>query len=315
MISHSYNKPPCLYPGDTIGFISPASSPDDLTRIEKAQNYFAQKGFAVKLGDYLGQYFGYLAGSDDMRLSDLHKMYNDDEVKAIFCLRGGYGSGRLLNRIDYSLIRRHPKIFVGYSDITSLHNAFQKKANQITFAGPMPAVDFSGQIAPYTEKVFWEMVTKIEPGYEIPVPEGWKTETLKAGTVDGPLLGGNLATLVALLGSDYLPDFAGSILYIEDVSEQPYRIDRMLNQLKLSGILDKVNGIILGQITDSDSNTPSRSFTMEQVFDQYFGKLRKPILWNFPHGHIKDIATMPHGAHIELNAGKGKITLLESPVR
>ena len=154
-----YTKPKRIKKGDLIGIISPASAPDDLSRINSGVRYLEKNGFNVIVGSNVGKNHGYLAGSDDDRISDLHSMFKNKNVKAVLCVRGGYGSPRLLDKIDYSLIKRNPKIFVGYSDITVLQMAFLQKANLVTFAGPMLAVDFYNEVSPFTEEFFWRMIT------------------------------------------------------------------------------------------------------------------------------------------------------------
>ena len=174
---------------------------------------------------------GYLAGSTEDRLEDLHTMFKDKDVKAIFCVRGGYGSTRMLDNIDYNLIIRNPKIFVGYSDISALQLSFFHKTGLVTFAGPMVSIDFSGEVSKYTEEFFWRIITSNKSYGKIELPDGEKISVLKKGTVKGRILGGNLALISSLVGTDFLPEMKDRILFIEEVGELPYRIDRMLNQL------------------------------------------------------------------------------------
>ena len=228
-------KPKKLNKKDVIGIISPASSPDELSRIQSGVKYLESLGYRVKVGTNVGKNHGYLAGTDQERVDDIHSMFKDKNVKAIFTLRGGYGAFRLLDKIDYRVVKNNPKIFVGYSEITSLQMAFFEKAGLITFAGPMVAVDFYDEVSPYTNELFWATITSNKKLGKIKYPENQKMPHLQKGSVSGRLIGGNLAVFAALLGTDYFPNLTGKILMVEDIGELPYRVDRMLNQLRLSG--------------------------------------------------------------------------------
>ena len=248
-----------LKKGDVIGVISPASSPDDLFRINKGVSYLESLGYNVKTGKNVGHYHGYLAGTDEERLNDLHAMFADKSVKAIICVRGGYGSPRLLDKIDFKVIARNPKIFVGYSDITALQMAFLAKTGLLTFAGPMLAVDFYNSVSPYTEEMFWALVTSNKKFGKIKLPEHEKTFSIVKGSAKGRITGGNLATLVSLTGTKYFPDMKSKLLLLEEVSEPPYKIDRMLNQLKLTGVFNMISGLILGAFTDCFESDPEKT--------------------------------------------------------
>ena len=235
-------KPKKLNKGDFIGIISPASSADDITKVEEGVRYLEKIGYRVEVGKNVGQYHGYLAGEDNLRLKDLHYMFNKKEVKAIICIRGGYGSPRLLDKIDYKIIKNNPKIFVGYSDITALNMAFFNKTGLITFTGPMVSVDFNDEISKYTEENFWRILTSNKKIGRIELPEEDKLFQLSKGSESGRIIGGNLALIASLLGTNYFPDMKDKILFLEDVGELPFRIDRMLNQLRLSGVFSKIKG-------------------------------------------------------------------------
>jgi len=306
-------KPKSLKTGDLVGIISPASSPEDLTRIEKGVTYFEKLGYNVVVGKNVGKYRGYLAGSDDERVEDLHEMFENEQVRAILCLRGGYGTPRLLNKIDYNLIEKNPKILVGYSDITALQLAFFQKAHLVTFAGPMVAVDFHGEINRYTEENFWRALTSTKKLDKVTLPENEMFETFRKGKCEGEILGGNLSLITSLIGTSYFPKMKNRILFLEEVEEKPYRVDRMLNQLALTGVLQKVEGILLGEFTDCEE-TKNRSLALEEVFNDYFGKLKIPVIKNFPHGHRKANFTLPFGVKTKLNADKSYIEFLEAAV-
>jgi muramoyltetrapeptide carboxypeptidase len=309
-------KPHKLNKGDLIGIISPASTPEDSTKIEKGVKYLESLGYHVEVGAHVGQNIGYLAGSDDQRVSDLHYMFGKKEIKAIICIRGGYGSPRLLDKIDYNLIKKNPKIFVGYSDITALQLAFYKKTGLVTFAGPMVAVDFGDEISKFTEDMFWSVITSNKKIGKIKNPDSEKFFVLRHGKAQAELLGGNLSMLISLLGTDYFPSFQGKILMLEEISERPYRIDRMLNQLRLTGMLDEIKAVILGRFVDCyETDLQKKSLSLNEVIDDYFSKLKKPVIYNFKHGHTADNITVVFGIRYKINSEDSSIEMIESAVQ
>jgi len=222
----------------------------------------------------------------------------------------------LLDKIDYRIIRNNPKIFVGYSEITSLQMAFLEKANLITFAGPMVAVDFYDEVSPYTSEHFWATITSNKKLGKLKYPENQKLPYLQKGIASGRLIGGNLAVFAALLGTEYFPNPTGKILMIEDVGELPYRVDRMFNQLRLSGTLKKVKGLILGRFVDCHEHDPNKkTLTLGEVISDYVGALKIPSIYTFPHGHIKDFVTIPFGLKVNINATKGSVEFMEGAVK
>jgi muramoyltetrapeptide carboxypeptidase len=308
-------KPAALKKGDVISFISPSSKPFDMERIPKAASYFEKLGYQVLVGKNVGKESGYLAGTDKERADDIRQAFSNKQIKAVFCVRGGYGAPRLLRDLPYDKFSGHGKIFSGYSDITSLQMAFYTQAKLITFAGPMPAVDFHSEIDPVTEASFFRAITSSEKNLDIlgEFPDH-EAEFVGKGTAEGRLIGGNLALLTALAGSKYLPDFKDKILFIEDVGEKPYRIDRMLNQFELMGELKKLKAIILGQFTDCAEEPDKPTLTLEEVFERYIYKLKIPVIRNFPHGHIKRNLTLPVGAKVKIDFVKKKFFTLEKVV-
>lgn len=309
-------KPKKLKHGEVIGIISPASSPDDLTRINRGVTYLEKLGYRVEVGKNVGLKEGYLAGSDKQRLDDLHDMFRNKNVRAIFSVRGGYGSGRLLDKIDYNLIKKNPKIFVGYSDINALQSAFFTKTGLISFAGPMVAVDFHDEVSPFTEEIFWRTITSDKKIGKLHNPRNEKFFTLNKGRGVGRIIGGNLSLLTSLMGTEYFPKMKDAILLLEDISEAPYRVDRMLNQLRLAKLFKQIKGVILGHFVDCVENDPSKaSFTLNEVIIQYFpSQLKIPVLYNVKHGHIKDNITIPYGVKCTLNASLGFIEIMENAV-
>ncbi len=308
-------KPHMLKKGDLIGVITPASIPDDISRIEKGVRYLESLGYRVEVGKNVGKVRGYLAGTDEERLEDLHYMFNKKDVKAIICARGGYGTPRLLDKIDYSLIKKNPKIFVGYSDITALQMAFLKKCGLVTFAGPMVAVDFwKEEVSKFTEEQFWRMITSDKPFGKLANPDNERFFVLNKGNAEGKIIGGNLALITALMGTDYLPSFENNILMLEDIGEPPYRVDRMLNQIKLAKGLEQASAIVLGRFVDCYDSDGAKSLTLNEVIADYFSKINKPVIYNFKHGHISDNITVPFGLNCSLNTEKNILEITESAV-
>jgi muramoyltetrapeptide carboxypeptidase len=309
-------KPKKLNKMDVIGLISPASSPDEFLRVEKAVKYLESQGYRVKVGSNVGKNHGYLAGSDKERVNDLNSMFKDKNVKAIFTLRGGYGAFRLLDKIDYRIIKNNPKIFVGYSEITALQMAFFEKTGLITFAGPMAAVDLYEDISPYTEQHFWETITSNKKIGRLKFPGEQKLPYLQKGLAVGRIIGGNLAVFAALVGTEYFPNLTGKILLLEDIGELPYRVDRMLNQLRLAGTFKKSKGIILGRFVDCNEIDPAKkTLSLGEVIQQYIGTLKIPSIYTFPHGHIKDFLTVPFGLRVNMNATRGFVEFAEAAVK
>ena len=308
-------KPKKLLKNDIIGIISPASSPNELESIQKGVKYLEGLGYKVKVGKNVGKKHGYLAGTDEERLDDLHEMFADKQVSAIFSVRGGYGSGRLLNRIDYSLIKKNPKIFVGYSDITVMQMAFFQKTGLVTFAGPMVATDFSDNVNEYAEENFWKILTSTKKIGKLHNPRDEKFYILNSGRGEGKILGGNLALLNSILGTQYFPKLKDSILLLEDIGEEPYRVDRLFNQLLLANVFNDVNGIILGRFVDCYEKDKSKDkIKLNEVIEHYFSKLKIPVVYNFSHGHIKENLTIPFGVNCKLNASRRFVEIPESAV-
>lgn len=308
-------KPAKLKKNDLIGVIAPASSPSDLTKIDKGVKYLESIGYRVEVGKNVGKTLGYLSGTDEERLDDLHTMFANKKIKAIICVRGGYGSPRLIEKINYNLIKNNPKIFVGYSDITALQLAFLRKSNLVTFAGPMVAVDFNGEIDSYTEENFWCQLTSAKIIGKVNLPEKKEIRSVIKGKASGQLVGGNLSLLTSLLGSEYFPKINKRILIIEEIEEAPYRIDRMLNQLKISNVFSGISGLILGKFVDCEEKDSSKpTLTLAEVFDHYLRSLDIPTISDFPFGHIKSFFTIPYGINVKINSSKSYIEFLESAV-
>jgi muramoyltetrapeptide carboxypeptidase len=307
--------PARLKKGDLIGVISPASPVSDPSKIQRGVAYLERNGYRVLEGESVGKTCGYLAGTDAERAKDINKMFSDKRVKAIVCIRGGYGTPRLLPLLNYKLLSRNPKILVGFSDITALQLAIWKKCHLMTFHGPMLGVDFADQIDPYTEELFWRMVTSTKKIGKVPVPDEAGHTVLYRGSSSGRLLGGNLSLIASLMGTSFQPDFAGALLFIEDIGEEPYRIDRMMTQLRHASVLSKVRGILAGQFTDCMPKDPSEpSFSVEQILSEFAAFASKPFLSNLPFGHTAKKLTLPIGLRVKVDTDKRSIEYLEPAV-
>lgn len=308
-------KPKRLKSGDVIGIISPASSPDDLTKINSGVQYLEKLGYRIEVGKNVGLQEGYLAGTDIERLNDLHDMFKNKHIKAIFSIRGGYGSGRLLDKIDYRLIRNNPKIFVGYSDINALQMAFYTKCGLITFAGPMVAVDFHEEVSPFTEEVFWRTITSNKKIGRVKNPRNEKIYVLTKGRAQGRLVGGNLSIFSSLIGTEYFPKIKDAVLLLEDINEAPYRIDRMFNQLKLAKIFKQIKAVVLGHFVNCiETDTTKKTFTLNEVVIEYFQNMKIPVMYNLRHGHVKENITIPFGIKCVVNASRGFIEINDNAV-
>lgn len=304
-----------LSKGDTIGLVSPSSATDDSFNLQLAREAMEALGFKVKTGAHYDARRGHLAGTDAERAGDLNAMFTDKTIKAIVCSRGGSGAARLLPLLDYDSIRRNPKVLLGYSDITALHSAIHAKTGLVTFHGQIGSGSWNKFNVDQFQRVLLdrelvEYRNKIELGDEL-VPRQNRTITLQGGKARGELVGGNLTVLTALAGSPYLPDFSGKILFLEDVGEAPYRVDRMFSTLKLMGALDKVAGVIFGECTDCKPGDGYGSLTLEQILDDYILPLKVPAYRGAMIGHIREQFIVPVGGQVELDADAGTFRLLE----
>ncbi|MGM9987830.1 MAG: LD-carboxypeptidase [Bacillaceae bacterium] len=303
-------KPTPLKIGDTIGLIG-TSSPTPSQRLEPAVQALQKLGLHVVLGESCQASYGYLSGSDTLRAQDVNKMFANPEIKGVFAIRGGYGAPRILDLLDYELIKNNPKVFVGYSDVTALHQVFNQICDFITYHAPMPSTELYKGIDAYTEDYYYRNLFQIEPLGKAKNPEGIEIETLVDGEAEGILIGGNLSLVTASLGTRYEIDTKGKILFLEDIDEYTYRIDRMLVQLKQAGKLDESVGIILGGFTNCEPENPERSLTLQEVFHDHLQSLSIPILSNIACGHCMPTMTLPLGARTRINTYKKEITILE----
>lgn len=308
--------PKALKKGDTLGIISPSAATADRMEFTYAKEAMEALGFKVKLGKNLTNRFGHLAGTDQERAEDLNQMFGDGEVKGIVCIRGGSGASRILPLIDYELVKKNPKPLLGYSDITALHCALHSQTGLICFHGPNGSGSWNSFNVKQFENMFFnqEKITfknEGSKGDEL-VLKANRIQTLKAGIAEGKILGGNLTVLTALSGTPYYPDFQDAILFIEDIGEDPYRIDRMMSTLQLNGTLGKIKGFIFGQCSDCKPGGGYGSLTLDQILDQYVLPLNIPAYTGAMIGHIPRQFIVPVGASVKMDAGAGTFTLTQS---
>jgi muramoyltetrapeptide carboxypeptidase len=312
-------KPPRLAKGDLVGLIAPGGYTSDAS-IEKAVKNIEALGFRVKPGNYLREVWGNYGGTVAARIADLHGMFRDPEVKAIWAIRGGSGCISLLKHLDFELMRKHPKILLGYSDITALHLAIHRHAGLVTFHGPVA----SSTPSSYSNEHMLAVLTEPRASYTIPMsaenahraldePQ-YAVRTVHGGVATGPLMGGNLSLVSALAGTPYAADFRESLLFIEEVNEEPYRIDRWMTQLDLAIGLDKAAGVMIGICENCGPQGNGSSLTLDETLDVHLQPLHIPAVTGYSFGHIRNQFTIPVGVRARLDTERQTITLLEPAV-
>jgi muramoyltetrapeptide carboxypeptidase len=311
-------KPKRLSKGDLAGLVAPARATFHPDRAEIARENMAALGLRVQFGDHLLDRYGYLAGRDEARAADINAFFANSEVRAVLAQDGGWGCNRLLPLLDYEMIRENPKIVMGFSDITGLLLGIHAKTGLVTFHGPMAGSSWSEFTTEHATRVLFDgeaitMRNRVGDEDRLVQDEN-RVLTITSGTARGRLLGGNLTVLTALMGTGYLPDFDGCILFIEDVHEEVYRVDRMLTQLSLAGVLKQVNGLVFGRCTDCDPSAGYGSLTLEEVLADHVAPLGVPAWYGSMIGHIKNYFTVPLGIEAEIDADVGTIRLLEPAV-
>ena len=312
-------RPPRLVSGNRIGLVAPAGpllDRDDLTRAEELCRAL---GYEPVLGKNTYRRHGYLAGTDEERLGDLNAALEDPSIDAIWCIRGGYGSIRLLDQVDYAAMARKPKALIGFSDATALLNAVTCLTGVATFHGPVARASMPD----FTRRHFLAVLTAAEPAgrlgrlpqpADMLVPRENRIVTLCGGVAEGELAGGNLTLLQCLIGTPYFPELAGAILFLEDVGEDLYRVDRMLAHLRLIGALRRLSGVLVGRFTDLQRSGGDGALGFDEVLAGYFEPLGIPVAYGFPVGHLDAQWTLPLGIRARLDAGAGEVELLEPAV-
>jgi len=312
-------RPPRLAPASRVALVAPAGplgERDDLTRgIELCEAL----GWVAAPGVHTLERHGYLAGTDADRLEDLNTALRDPTIDAVWCLRGGYGIIRILPQVDFEALERWPKPVIGFSDITALLLAVHQRTGLVGFHGPMARAPLTR----FSQQHLLDVLTRVEPAGtlgRLPAPAGVllprapRIVAMHGGSAEGPLVGGNLTLLLALAGTPYFPDLDGALLFLEDVGEDLYRVDRLLAQLRLMGALDRLAGVIVGQFTEMRKGTADGALGFDEVLFTYFGPLQIPIAYGFPIGHVDDQWTLPLGVRARLDADAGEVELLDGAV-
>jgi muramoyltetrapeptide carboxypeptidase len=300
--------PPRLRPGDTVGLVAPASPPDHPEKVGEGIIRLIAQGFRVRQGKHLDERAGYLAGSDEHRAADINAFLADPEVRAIWAVRGGYGSCRILPLIDYAAARAHPKAFIGYSDITALHHALFVQAGLVTFHGPNVREAFLPGNMASLGRMFFDPVSS-SPQILFSAAEHPAMKTVVPGRARGRLLGGNLTCLLRLLGTPYAPDFKNAILFLEDIGEKTYRLDGAFTHLRLAGILGEISGLVLGHFDHNDAEERGRIEVYLQGEAEAMGV---PCVSGAPIGHFPEQVVLPVGVEAELDAD-AKTLSFENP--
>jgi muramoyltetrapeptide carboxypeptidase len=307
-------KPSRISPGSTIGIIAPAGPPDR-ERLKKGIRFLKSRGYRVRTYPQVRRKLGYLAGDDRSRADALNAAFTDEDIKAIFCARGGYGSLRILQHIKFDIIRANPKIFIGYSDITALLLAIYKTTRVVTFHGPMPAVEFGRRPRRFTIDNFFKAIGSKIPLGLIEKPAGYKITRIGGGVAEGRIIGGNLSLMTKLIGTGFLPSFKGKIVFFEDTEEEAYRIDGYLSQLFAATDFGQANGYIMGEFTRTEPKYGYTSgWSVKQVIKDYISSLDRPCVYGFPCGHGAEKITIPIGVKTVLDADKKSVFFKEAGV-
>ncbi|HEX6435015.1 MAG TPA: LD-carboxypeptidase, partial [Gemmatimonadales bacterium] len=300
-------RPPRLKPGSRVALVAPAGPLLERDDLARAQELCRALGYDPVLGTHAYSRHGYLAGTDDQRLADLNGVLQDPHIDAVWCIRGGYGTLRLLDRVDYDAMARRPKPLIGFSDITALLNAVTRTTGVVTYHGPVARAPMPEFSRVHFERVLTSFAAprrldRLPPPPNVLVPQEHRIVTLAGGTAEGPLAGGNLSLLHCLIGTPYFPDLDGAVLFLEDVGEDLYNVDRMLAHLRLVGALKHLAGVAVGRFTELDRAARDGALGFDEVLTTYLEPLGIPVAYGFPIGHIDSQWTLPLGIKARLNA-------------
>jgi len=298
--------------------VAPASATFNTIELQIARESLEALGLKVLVGGHLLDRHGYLAGQDKDRAADINRFFADDAIRAVLPIRGGWGSSRLLPYLDFETIQRHPKIVLGFSDITALHMAIQAKTGLVTFHGPNGTGRWDDFSVGWVRRVLFDAeaatLDNLHDKGEFLVQTEHRVQTITPGTARGRILGGNLTVLTAIIGSPFVPDFEDAILFVEDVGEDIYRIDRMMTTLKLAGVLDKLRGFIWGTCSECEPGEGFGSLTFEEIFADHVAPLKIPAWQGAMIGHRIPQFTIAEGVQVEIDATAGRIRMLEPAV-
>lgn len=293
----STTRPNPLRAGDRIGIVAPAGRVYDPLVFTQIEERFKGFGLEPVFGQSVRAAYGYLSGQDSVRAGDLMRFFTDPDIQGIMALRGGWGSNRILPLLDFDAIANNPKFFCGYSDITSLHLAIHARTGLITYHGPNANSDYTE----FTRTHFLDAAFARSSAFNLLPMEGQTSRTIHPGKASGPLLGGNLTVLTSLIGTPYIPSFDGAILFLEDIKEDVYRVDRMFSQLELAGVLDQISGFVFGVCLDCEESRPE-TLTLAQVVDHYISSRKIPSFFGTMISHRPDIFTLPVGQSVSMDA-------------
>lgn len=312
-------KPKALKKGDTIGVVSPASPSDSNLEVVRAKEYLEAMGYQVVIGKNVNKTKGFTSASEEERAADINEMFARDDVDAVFVTQGGYGSAQLVDKLDYEMIRKHPKIFTGFSDITSLHLAFAKYCDLVTFHSPGMARFTDEELTDYTKQQFFKALDGREPVGEVKLANEKKwLWSLGQDSVEAPIVGGNLTLVTASLGTPYEIDCKGKILFLEEVDTEPWVIDHQLCHLRNAGKLVDCVGVLIGECHNCKPYEHNPGFlcdtSLNDVLHYYLEPLNKPVLYGLPLGHTEDLATLPLGVRCRLDAKNKSFIVLEKGV-
>jgi len=301
-------KPRRIKKGDTLSLVAPSGAASGPERVAASIAALEALGYKVKASEHCADRKGYLAGEDSIRASELVAAFEDPDTQGVICLKGGYGTPRILDRLDYGIIARNPKFFMGYSDITGLHLALERETGLITFHGPMPSSDMVPELHPETKAALESALSGrlLFHAAELVDPAAGRI-------VEGPLTGGNLSLIAATMGTPWEIDTTGKILFLEDIDEAPYRIDRMLTQLRLAGKFDACAGVLIGAWTRCEAGEGKPTLSIGEIVREIVAGHGNPVVAGIPAGHCSPTLTLPMGVRYRLDPDAQTLELIESP--
>ena len=308
-------KPKPLRKGDTIGLVGISGAlqqPEE--RFPKMMEAIDALGYKVIVADSCREQYGYLSGTDASRARGLNQMFADDRVDAVVCMRGGYGVARMLDQVDFDVIRANPKILLGYSDITALHTAIHQKVGMVTFHGPMPSTCWP-RFDDFTRESMLRALTSTQPLGKLVNPEGQEPRCVVPGRCEGLLVGGNLTLIASACGTPFALDATDKVLLLEDIGEKIYRLDSMLTQLRQAGMFEKCAGVVLGGFTNCTVEYPDYALVLEDIIRDIIVPAGKPVLANMAIGHMDTKLTVPLGVRCRMDSEAGTLEIVESALQ
>ena len=302
----NFKTPTALKKGSTIGVIAPASAAKRKpTRV--GLKYLENQGYNVVTSTHLNKGTKYLAADDQTRIMHLENFLLNPEIDAIICVRGGYGMLRIIEKLDYEKIKAvNPKILVGYSDITALQLSLLQKCGWVTFSGPMVASEMGSGFSQFSENWLWKVLTLNKGSLNFQNPADDPIKIFNSGRAEGNLVGGCLSLVTPLLGTEFMPELENNILFLEDVGEPGYKIDKFLQTLKLHGVFDKISGLVIGKFSGTFKDNDKKNFTLEKLLTDTIPNINFPIITNFAYGHVNQRFTMPVGGKFRMDTDQGE---------